>query len=169
MCSIWQTNDSDRLLGRRLFVCKLRDLGLGVAALGGLAGTPAVQAQDAARVMTRLIQAGNSQGGAVDPRLKDIEKELRRLFRFSSYKLITQKNVSLSQGSTQTLKLNPQFVLVLNLKSQSASQSTMSVQLQWNRKAIINTTARLNKGANLILGGPPDGAGGAWMLALKTY
>ncbi|MDD8043228.1 MAG: hypothetical protein PHC78_05610, partial [Verrucomicrobiota bacterium] len=84
-------------------MCKLRDLGLGVAALGGLAGTPAVQAQDAARVMTRLIQAGNSQGGAVDPRLKDIEKELRRLFRFSSYKLIAQKNVSLSQGSTQTL------------------------------------------------------------------
>jgi hypothetical protein len=118
--------------------------------------------------LARLIQASN-QKGEVDPRLKDIENDLRRLFRFSSYKLAAQKNSTLSPGSTQTLKLNAQFVLVLTLKSHSSSQSTMAVQLQWNKKPIINTTARMNKGANLILGGPPDPSGGAWMLALKTY
>jgi hypothetical protein len=155
-------------LGRRQFLRLARGTGVVLAVFGGLGIATEVQAQGSARVLARLIQASN-QKGEVDPRLKDIENDLRRLFRFSSYKLAAQKNSTLSPGSTQTLKLNAQFVLVLTLKSHSSSQSTMAVQLQWNKKPIINTTARMNKGANLILGGPPDPSGGAWMLALKTY
>jgi len=147
-----------------------------VARLAPLAAAAAVlgifcsgAAQQGIQIQARLIHATKEGDGSSDSRLRDIEQQLRSLFRFSSYKLVSQKSATVAPGKPQNVKLSgsPDCTVGLTLQGPPSGQATVQVQLLWNSRPILNTTVRLSRGANVILGGPPDGKGGSYMLALK--
>jgi len=123
--------------------------------------------QQGIQIQARLVHATKEGDGSSDARLRDIEAQLRSLFRFSTYKLVSQKGATVAPGKPQTIKLSSDCSVGLTLQGPPAGQATVQVQLNWGGKPVLNTTVRLGRGANVILGGPPDGKGGSYMLALK--
>lgn len=104
-------------------------------------------------VSATLIFA-SSQGESIDPALKAYEGILKRLFKYSSYKLQGRSNANLSIPGKSTISLGTGHRVELNAQPSNGRKVRLSVKWSDSRRMLLNTTFNQDRGKPLILGGP---------------
>ncbi len=101
----------------------------------------------------RIILASHRKG-TVDPRLRDIYRDLGAVFNYNSYKILDMNRVQLSKNQSVSIPLDRNRVCVI--KVTNTTPKWVNVQIQINRKgrSVFGTAARLRNGRSLLIGGP---------------
>ena len=117
-----------------------------------LFASPDSKAQQA-NISATLILASN-QGDSFDPALKAFESNLKRLFKYTSYKLQGRSNARLSLPGDSTINIGSGHKLTLNAQAGDKGKVRLSVRWSDGRRNLISTTINMAKGSPAILGGP---------------
>ena len=114
-------------------------------------GQPA-QAQQVVSIQATMIHASDTPV-AQDPRLDNIEYQLRRTFRFEYYKHIGEGSAAVNLPGATVLSLGGGFQL--NLSAADAGKGRVRATVQWMRggDVVLNTTVVMNRGVPVVLGG----------------
>lgn len=105
------------------------------------------------RVDATLIFA-SSQGESIDPALQAYEGNLKRLFKYSSYKLQGRSSANLGIPGKSTISLGSGHKVELNAQPSDGKKIRLSVKWSDSRRMLFNTTINQDRGKPLILGGP---------------
>ncbi|MEM1221299.1 MAG: hypothetical protein AAGH40_00940 [Verrucomicrobiota bacterium] len=99
-----------------------------------------------------LVEASNS-GGGIDRSLQPYAGNLKRLFRFDSYREVQRSQTRLDLPGSTNLSLKNGTTL--QIKGSNDGQ-TLQADLNWKRKgsSLLHTNLRLKKGTPAVLGGP---------------
>lgn len=122
-----------------------------VATLLSLSATSATAQQT--YVDATLIFA-SSQGEGIDPALRSYERNLKRLFKYSSYQLQGKSRTRLSIPGTASMSLGNGHRVELEAQESSGSKIRLNVKWLNARRMLFNTTFNKNKGDPILLGGP---------------
>lgn len=106
-----------------------------------------------ANISATLIFA-SSQGDDIDPALRAYEGNLKRLFKYSSYKLQGRASTSLDIPGNATLNLGSGHKVELRSQPSDGKKIRLSVRWSNSRRMLFNTTINQDRGKPLILGGP---------------
>jgi hypothetical protein len=101
----------------------------------------------------RVILASHEEEG-IDARLEDIQKNLGTLFNYSSYRLLQERSLLLSEGQMDQLPLADDKELHIQLLQEQGGTAEIAVEILQGGKDIFKTTAKLKKGGTLLIGGP---------------
>jgi hypothetical protein len=101
----------------------------------------------------RVILASHQAKG-IDARLQDIQKNLGTLFNYSSYQLLQERSLLLSEGETDQLPLADNKELQIKLILEQGGTAEIAVEILRAGRGIFKTTAKLKKGGTLLIGGP---------------
>ena len=115
------------------------------------AGQPA-RAQQVVSIQAVMIHASD-RPSAQDPRLDNIEYQLRRTFRFEYYKHIGEGSAAVNLPGATVLNLGGDFQL--NLAASDAGKGRVRAAVQWMRGSdvVLNTTVVMTRGVPVVLGG----------------
>jgi len=118
------------------------------------------------QVRMRAIHASDA-GSSVDPTLKDLHKELRSLFSFTSYRLMREEMLNLSMNQpvpffSREGKIDVETTLV------GLHKGAAEVRIRVTREGsqVLNTQVRLSPGRTVLVGGPKHRRGGVVIYAL---
>ncbi len=111
-----------------------------------------VSAQQAS-VSATLIFA-SSQDESIDPALKAYEGNLKRLFKYSSYKLQGKSSTNVSIPGKSTISLGSGHKVELSAEPSEGRKIRLSVKWSDSRRMLFNTTINQDRGKPIILGGP---------------
>ena len=114
-----------------------------------------------------MILASNDST-STDPSLKAYEKNLRRLFNFSSYKRYGSGNTQLSIPGKSTLSMGHGHQVEIDVKPINQQKSRIGIRWVKNGKLQINTTVAMVRGKPAVLGGPSV-KGGNLILILTAH
>ena len=121
------------------------------AALAALA-SPQSQAQQVKLDATLIL--ASSQGSGIDPALKAYESNLRRLFKYKSYRVQGRSGTSISLPGDATVNLGSGHRLTLSGQAGGGGKIRVSIRWSDGRRTLINTTLNMTKGVPALLGGP---------------
>jgi hypothetical protein len=94
------------------------------------------------QVRLRVIGASND-GQTIDPSLKDIYKELRSLFSFTSYRLFRDENLTLSPNQPVSISTRRGRLIEVTLISLHKDIAELRIRVVREEKEILNTQVRL--------------------------
>jgi len=117
-----------------------------------LFASPKSEAQQA-NVSATLILA-SSQGDGMDPALKAYESNLKRIFKYKSYKLQGRSGTKISLPGESSINLGSGHKLTLSAAASGGGKIRLSIRWSDGRRALINTTINMTKGVPTLLGGP---------------
>jgi hypothetical protein len=114
-----------------------------------------------------------------DPSIADVERELRRLFRFEGYKLVAETQVAAIQGTQVRQMVGdepglPSFVIESGVNEVRANSSATTLTLDVNLFAagagtILQTSVTVPAGHSVVLGtGQAPGFDGALILVVRA-
>ena len=115
----------------------------------------------------RIISASHKKGN-VDPRLRDIYRNLGAVFNYSSYTLVNMNRVRLVPNQPVTIPLSRTKTCIITLTRVSPKWVHIRIQIIRDGRAIFGTTARLMNGRMLLLGGPSS-KGKALIFSLRSF
>ena len=96
-----------------------------------------------------------SQGSEyLDPRLSDLIEELKSVFRYSSYRLLSENSVDLAMRETGTVSLPGKRVLKITPAQVSGNRVEMELVIFKHNKEIFQTVIQLLNQSSIIVGGP---------------
>lgn len=119
----------------------------------GSAMPGAAQASDIS-LQAVLIYASNDPASS-DPRLSDIEPQLRKVLGFAHYSHYGQGNASASLPGSATIRLGRGYTL--QVETSEAPRGRIRLQVNWRKgnQSLMSTSAVVSRGgAPAILGGP---------------
>ena len=113
-----------------------------------------------AQVQTRvrIIQASNV-GATIDPSLRDLHDQLGSLFSFTSYRLMKDESLSLSENKSVEIAAHQAVSLDINLIRKHRDSAEFRVKIRREGTEILNTQLRLSPGRTVVIGGPKHGEG----------
>ncbi|GEM_PF-1838652 len=114
------------------------------------------------------IIAASHQKGSVDPRLKDIYRNLGAIFNYNSYKLVNMNRVRLSPNQSVSIPLSNVKTCIIKLTQASPKWAHIQIQITKKGQTIFGTNARLMNGRMLLLGGPSS-KGKALIFSLRSF
>lgn len=120
-----------------------------------LAFAPGVASAQPVALSIKIIDA-RSDGNSVDPRLKELARELATL-KFTSYQLIDEATLKLEVGSSGRMQLPNGHWMVLKARELS-KDGKVRLDLEV-KKLKFKTTVSVGPGATLAVGGPSVGEG----------
>jgi hypothetical protein len=112
-----------------------------------------VQAAPTVRIEVKTILASNKNGD-VDPRLRDLVRELRSVFRYSSYKLIGRDGLNLGPDRPERISLPGGRMMAITLKGLSGDRSVLRLEIFRRNKQIFQTVIQLRNRSSVTVGGP---------------
>jgi len=126
------------------------------------------------RLAFQVIQADGA--GPVDSAIAPVETQLRRLFRFRGYRLLTQgTTISTVSENFQLQLASPErpFSIRGRLESVRADSDSGAVVLRLELSAggigsVLQTRLTLPLGTTVVIGGQPGGGPGAIILAVRA-
>ena len=101
-----------------------------------------------------LLLIAADEPGARDPRLQRYESNLRKLFRFASYRLIGEGRSRSRLPGESSLTLGKGYTLYVELENSGENRIRARVKWSQGKRILIHTTAVLRRDNPLILGGP---------------
>ncbi len=119
------------------------------------------------QVRVRMIEASN-RGSTVDPSLRDVHNELGSLFNFTSYRLLRDQHMSLTDRRPIDISPQREFSLEIFLLNQTRNMGEFRIRVRKDRKEILNTQVRLMEGRTVVIGGPKYGDG-TIILAISAH
>jgi Flp pilus assembly secretin CpaC len=115
----------------------------------------------------RIITASHKKG-SVDPRLKDIYRDLGTIFNYNSYRLINMNQIKLSQNQSTSIPLSKNKICTIKLTNVSPKWVNVRIDITKGNQSIFGTTARLMNGRMLLIGGPSN-RGEALIFSLRSF
>jgi hypothetical protein len=104
-------------------------------------------------VSVRTVLA--SQGSPfIDPELSGVVEELRSLFRYSSYRLLSKDRLALSTRETGIVSLPGERVLRVTPTSVQGKRVELQLVILKKDKQIFETVIQLLNNGSIIVGGP---------------
>ena len=131
-----------------------------------LTGTP-LFAAPTVQVEWRVITASHKKG-AIDPRLKDIYRDLGTIFSYASYHLVSMNRVALAINREVSVPLSREETFVIRVTKITPKWVRAQIRLLKGGRAIFGTTVQMMKARTLFIGGPSKG-GKALIFSLKSY
>ena len=118
---------------------------------GMLAGP--VWAERPVHIVVQTVLA--SQGSQyLDPRLSDLIQELQSVFRYSSYRLLSQDPMDIRMGQTDMVSLPGNRVLKITPTKVTGNRVELQLMISRKKKQIFQTTIQLLNHGSIIVGGP---------------
>jgi hypothetical protein len=90
----------------------------------------------------------------VDPRLKDLAKELKTVFRYTSYRLLGENRIRLELKKTGTISLPGNRVLKVTPVRISGNRAELNLAILKGNSQIFNTSIQLLNRGSITIGGP---------------
>jgi len=92
--------------------------------------------------------------GRDDPNLKSFKDEVKDLFRYSSYKLLSKDNLRLNQKNSSRISLPGNRSMKITSKGISGDRVTLQVEMFKDNRQIFQTVVRLLNDSEVTVGGP---------------
>ncbi|MBN1905535.1 MAG: hypothetical protein JW927_10590 [Deltaproteobacteria bacterium] len=105
------------------------------------------------RITVKTILASEN-GNSVDPGLNDIVRELQSLFRYSSYKFLGEKGLSLSLNSKGVVSLPEQITMNISSKGIEGDRAVLDIEILRGGNRILQTVIKLRNNSSINIGGP---------------
>ena len=115
----------------------------------------------------RIISASHKKGEA-DPRLKDIYRNLGRVFNYNAYRLISSNRFSMSLNQPVSIPISKNSVCIIKIIDATNKWVHVQVRILRGDQTIFRTTVRLMNGRTLLLGGPSS-RGNALIFSLRSF
>lgn len=106
-----------------------------------------------ANVEATLIFA-SSDGSSFDPALKRYESNLKRIFKYTSYKLQGKSSTRVSIPGKSTINLGSGHSVEISAQPSDGRKLRLNVRWSNGRQLLLNTTFNKEKGQPIVLGGP---------------
>jgi len=119
------------------------------------------------RLEWRIIRASH-KNTRVDPRLKDIYRDLGAIFSYSSFELLNRSQISLGPNQPVSVPLPGNKICMIKVTQITKQRVHVQIQITQNNRSVFGTAARLMNGRTLIIGGP-SGGGKALIFALRSF
>ena len=119
------------------------------------------------QVEWRVISASHREG-AVDPRLKDIYRDLGTIFNYGSYRLVAMNRVALSSNKEVSVPLTGDEAFVIRITEITPRWVHAQIHLLKNGHSIFGTSVQMMKARTLFIGGPTD-HGKALIFSLRSF
>jgi hypothetical protein len=114
--------------------------------------TPA-QAEQNVDIVVKTILA--SQGSEyLDPRLSNLVEELRSVFKYSSYRLLSEDSSNLGMGETSEVSLPGKRILKVTPVQVTGDRVELQLVILKKNKDIFQTVVKLLNKSSLTVGGP---------------
>ena len=111
------------------------------------------QAKQSVDIVVKTILA--SQGPEyLDPRLSSLVEELRSVFKYSSYRLLSEDGSSLGMGETREVSLPGKRILKVTPVQVTGDRIELQLVILKKKKNIFQTVVKLLNKSSLTVGGP---------------
>ncbi len=105
------------------------------------------------KITIRVVYAVKDKEAELDPRLKDIQAELREL-PFSSFNLLDRLETDIQLDATVELQFGDKQIIAVSFKGTDGYKNKTMIALQIAIKPAAKITFRVADGGRAILGGP---------------
>lgn len=123
-----------------------------VLILMGLSADP-LWAENNTEIVVKAVLA--SQGSEyMDPRLSSLTQELQSVFRYSSYRLLSENRMRLSMRETGKVSLPEGRVLKITPLQVAGNRVELQLVILKKNKEIFQTVSQLLNKSSIIVGGP---------------
>lgn len=92
--------------------------------------------------------------GQSDPNLRSFTKDMKDVFGYSSYKLLSRDNLKLNQDNSGRISLPGNRSMKITSKGISGGRVTLQVEMFRDNKQIFQTVVRLLNDSEVTVGGP---------------
>jgi hypothetical protein len=123
---------------------------------GKTAGTAGAEERISVDVKTVLA---SQESEYVDPRLSTLTRELRTVFRYSSYRLLKEDHVSLPMKETAQVPLPEERILAITPLGIEGDRMALKLVILKNKKEVFQTVIKLLNHRSLTVGGPKHKGG----------
>ena len=106
-----------------------------------------------------LTILASDQGKDLDPRLKDLVRELQSVFRYSSYQLLGRNSLNLTSDRPEKISLPGGRMMNLTLKGISGDRATLQLEIFRGNNQIIQSVIQLRNRSSVTVGGPKHQGG----------
>ena len=96
----------------------------------------------------------SQEAAYVDPRLKDLAKELKSVFRYTSYRLLGENHIRLELKKTGTISLPGNRVLKVTPTRISGNRAELILVILKENRRIFHTSIQLLNRGSITIGGP---------------
>jgi len=103
------------------------------------------------RVKTILASQGSAYA---DPQLKSLVRELKSVFRYTSYRLLSENRLRLQMSQTGTVSLPDNRILKITPNGIRGKRAELDLVILKNNRQIFQTTIQLLNRKSITLGGP---------------
>ena len=132
--------------------------GIGMGLLLAASIVHSAGAENRIQVVVKTIQA-SEQGSYLDPRLSPFIKELKSVFRYSSYRLLSEDAMTLGEEQTGKVTLPGGRVLRVTPKGPANDRIELGLRIAKGKKEIFQTLVQLLNRGSITVGGPRHEAG----------
>jgi hypothetical protein len=116
------------------------------------AGEPAV------KIVVKTILA-SQDAASVDPRISELTRKLQSVFRYSSYRLISEDNMHLRIGETGTVSLPGDRTLKITPLRVTENRAELQLLIFKKESQIIKTRIQVLNHGSITVGGPEHRGG----------
>ena len=144
------------------FMRKLRVLATAVAlfAAGGVlapqpafADPPRAQADSAKKVQVDVMVVHATDSGQVDPRLRDLQRQLDQM-RFTGFEVLSTSSDSLGEGQSTSVSVAGGRKVKVQLIEKDNRQARVRIQLFKGSDKKLDTTVTIPRDRTFLVGGP---------------
>ena len=96
----------------------------------------------------------SGKGNSVDPRLQSLVRELKSVFRYSSYEFLNQKGLSLSLNNKGIVSLPEQRIMNISARGIEGDRVVLEIEILKNNSRIFQTVIKLRNNSSITIGGP---------------
>lgn len=114
--------------------------------------TPAEAMQNVDIVVKTILASQESE--YLDPRLSSLVEELRSVFRYSSYRLLSEDNTNLAMGETCEVSLPGKRILKMTPVQVTGDRVELQLVILKKKEEIFQTVVKLLNKSSLTVGGP---------------
>ncbi len=109
-----------------------------------------------AQIQTRLrVVRASSIGHEIDPSLKELHKELKTFFSFTSYRLLREENLTLSLNKPVSITAREgRIIWEATLVGLHRGLAEVRIRVVSEGRETFNTQVRLTPGRTILVGGP---------------
>ena len=129
------------------------------------AGT-AVRAADPVAVSATLIHASNN-GKATDGSLRSMEPQLKRIFGYSSHRVMGSGGSRIAVPGSGRVSLGSGHSVTVTPQAREGGRIRYGIQWRSGSSTVVNSTVTRRSGETVLLGGPSH-AGGRLILNIRV-
>lgn len=90
----------------------------------------------------------------IDPQLKDISDELKSVFKYTSYRMLSGEKMNLGFNEKGSVSLPGKHTLVVSPTDMQKKRIRYQINIYKNKKSIFNTQVLLRNNHSITIGGP---------------